>query len=74
MSVHDAEPGRPLTERELETLRLVRDGKTNKAAAHAIGCQEQTVKNYVTAILRKLDATDRTSAVVTAIRQGLIEL
>ena len=50
----------PLTERELEILQLIVDGRTNKEIAQALFISEKTVKNHVTNILRKLDLSDRT--------------
>lgn len=58
----------PLTERELEILRNISSGLTNAEIGYALGISAQTVKNHVTAILRKLGVNDRTQAVVTALR------
>ncbi len=62
----------PLTERELQILRLISNGKSNAAIGEALGISQQTVKNHVTSILRKLAVNDRTQAVVLALRRGLI--
>lgn len=60
----------PLTDRELEILKKVSDGLTNAEIGYALGTSEQTVKNHVTSILRKLAVNDRTQAVVTALKRG----
>ena len=62
-----------LTGREREVLGLVADGKSNKAICRVLDLAEPTVKNHVTALLRKLGVSDRTQAVVEAIRLGLIQ-
>lgn len=64
----------PLTNRELEILRKVGDGMTNAEIGFALGISAQTVKNHVTAILRKLAVNDRTQAVVTALRHGWLSI
>ena len=64
----------PLTPRETETLKYVAEGYSNKQIAHSLGISEQTIKNHVTSILDKLDANDRTHAVVLALRQGWIDI
>jgi DNA-binding NarL/FixJ family response regulator len=63
----------PLSERELEVLRLLADGWNNKAIAARLGLTEGTVKNYVSTILDKLHAANRTHATQIARKQGLIE-
>jgi len=62
----------PLTSRELEILSYVAHGYINKQVAHKLGISEQTIKNHMSSILRKLDANDRTQAVVMAMRYGWI--
>ena len=64
----------PLTERELDILRKVSDGMTNAEIGTALGISAQTVKNYITSILRKLAVNDRTQAVVTALRRGWLTI
>ena len=64
----------PLTQRETEILKLIAEGYLNKQIAAALEISEQTIKNHVTSILRKLNANARTEAVVIAIRQGLITI
>ena len=64
----------PLTPREMEILNYIAQGYFNKEIAVKLGITEQTIKNHVTSILRKLNANARTEAVVVAIKQGLISL
>ncbi len=64
----------PLTPRETEILSYMAQGYLNKQIAISLNISEQTIKNHITSILRKLDANARTQAVVTAIRRGLISL
>jgi DNA-binding NarL/FixJ family response regulator len=62
-----------LSERELEVLRLVADGKANKQIAAELFLAVQTVKFHLTSLYRKLDARTRTEAVREAYRRGLLE-
>jgi DNA-binding NarL/FixJ family response regulator len=62
----------PLTNRETQILRYVADGNSNKKIAQILDISEQTIKNHVSSILRKLNANDRAHAVVLAIRRGWI--
>lgn len=62
----------PITERETEILSYVARGYGNKQIAHVLKISEQTIKNHMTSILRKLDASDRTHAVVMAMQSGWI--
>jgi len=64
----------PLTARETEILDYIAQGYLNKQIAIKLGISEQTIKNHVTSILRKLNANARTDAVVVAIKQGLISI
>jgi len=64
----------PLTYREGQILNYIADGNTNKQIARFLNISEQTIKNHVSAILRKLNANDRAHAVVVAIRRGLISV
>ena len=64
----------PLTPRETEILNYVAQGYLNKQIAFQLGISEQTIKNHVTSILRKLNANARTEAVVKAMKQGLVSL
>ena len=63
----------PLSPREVQILDNIAQGKTNKEVAYALAISEQTVKNHMSSILRKLSVNDRTQAVVYAIRQGWIK-
>lgn len=62
----------PLTERELEILRLMASGIGNREIAIALVLREGTVKNHVSSIFSKLGVTDRTKAVLRAIAAGLV--
>jgi two-component system, NarL family, response regulator DegU len=74
-SKSEAEPFiSPLTPREIEILEFIAKGYLNKQIAAELGISEQTIKNHVTSILRKLNANARTEAVVVAIKQGLIKI
>ena len=64
----------PLTPRETEILNHMAKGYLNKQIAGMLDISEQTIKNHVTSILRKLDANARTQAVITAVRRGIISL
>ena len=64
----------PLTTRETQILSYIANGNTNKQIATALQISEQTIKNHVSAILRKLNANDRAHAVVVAIRHGWISI
>ena len=61
-----------LTQRDIEFLYYVSQGTSNKRIAYVLGINEQTVKNRISAILRKLNANDRAHAVVLAVRNGWI--
>ena len=63
-----------LTKRETEILEYVARGFLNKQIASSLEISEQTIKNHVTSILRKLNANARTEAVVIAIRRGIISI
>jgi len=64
----------PLSPREVEILDNIPQGMTNKQVAYALSISEQTVKNHMSSILRKLSVNDRTQAVVYAMRQGWIRM
>ena len=63
-----------LTQRELEVLRLVRDGNRNKQIADQLSISETTVNFHIKNIIDKLQANDRTHAVTIAVRRGLLEI
>ncbi len=64
----------PLSPREMEILELVTRGASNKEIAHRLTISQQTVKNHMTAVLRKLRVDDRTQAAVYALRHGWVRL
>jgi DNA-binding NarL/FixJ family response regulator len=63
-----------LTEREVEVLSLIAVGNSNKLVADELAISEDTVKGHVKSILSKLGVNDRTHAVTTALKRGIIEL
>jgi DNA-binding CsgD family transcriptional regulator len=63
-----------LTSREMEVLNYMFQGYTNKRIAFELGISESTIKSHVSEILGKLNASDRTGAVVIAIKHGLISI
>jgi len=67
-------PESSLSSREREVLSLIVHGKSNKEIAAELGIAESTVKCHVSVILMRLNANDRTQAVVTALQRGLIHL
>jgi DNA-binding NarL/FixJ family response regulator len=68
-----AEPVESLTQREIELLRLVAEGMSNKAIAQTLSISENTVKYHMKNILQKLGVQNRTEAVTQAIRAGLLD-
>ena len=64
----------PLSPREIEILGFVSQGLSNKEIASILRISDQTVKNNITSILRKLQVNDRTQAVIYALRHGWIDL
>ena len=66
------QPEAPLSERELDVLRQIAAGKSNKQVALALYISEQTVKNHLKHVFDKLNVGDRTSAALLAIRNGWI--
>jgi DNA-binding NarL/FixJ family response regulator len=62
-----------LSAREMEILGYVAQGNSNRRIASLLGIKEQSTKNYVTTILRKLSANDRAHAVSIALKRGWIE-
>ena len=61
-----------LTDREIEVLKLVAEGKFNKEIASQLKISERTVKNHISNIFKKIDVSDRTQAAVFAIKNNMI--
>jgi len=66
------DPPDPLTKREVEILRLMAGGYSNREIAEALGTAEGTIKNHASSILSKLGVRDRTRAVLKALERGYI--
>ena len=64
----------PLTEREIEVLRLIAHGESNQEIADALGIGAATVSKHVSHILSKLHLASRTQAALYALREGLASL
>lgn len=64
----------PLSAREIEILDYIARGNSNKEIAKSLKISDQTVKNHITSILKKLSVNDRTAAVVHALRKGWIKM
>lgn len=64
----------PLSTREVEILDYISRGNSNKEIAKSLKISDQTVKNHITSILKKLNVNDRTAAVVHALRHGWIKI
>jgi len=71
-SAHLAPP--PLTERELEVIRALARGMSDRQIAQSLGISEKTVRNHTSNIYRKLHIFDRTQAVIYAVREGIIDV
>jgi DNA-binding NarL/FixJ family response regulator len=70
-----AEPAtRPLTEREIEILRLIAKGLSNNEAARVLTLSRATVRTHLEHIYEKLEVTNRVEAVTEGLRKGLIEM
>lgn len=63
-----------LTARELEILKILTKGLTNKQIASALGISDNTVRNHINSIIEKLEVSDRTEASTTAIQRGIIDV
>ena len=63
-----------LTKREIEVLKLITEGLFNKEIAYKLSISERTVKNHVSNIFKKINASDRTQAAVFAMRNGLVDV
>lgn len=76
--IHSRTPSIPwqeiLTNREMEVLRLISQGKNNRAISEHLAISEKTVKNHVSNILYKLNVQDRTQAVLLAISYGWVQV
>lgn len=70
----DKDKIKSLTKRELEILKLVSNGQSNRDLATALNISERTVKNHLSSLFKKLDVEDRTQAAVFAIKNDLVEL
>jgi DNA-binding NarL/FixJ family response regulator len=64
----------PLSTREIEILDYIARGNSNKEIAKSLKISDQTVKNHITSILKKLSVNDRTAAVVHALKKGWIKM
>jgi DNA-binding CsgD family transcriptional regulator len=69
-----ATPARPITDRQLEILKNVARGRTNRQIGEILGISEKTVRNHLRTISHKLSTSDRTHAVVLAIGNGWIAI
>jgi len=70
----DLPPIEALTEREHDVLSLIAQGMNNKDIAGTLFLSEGTVKNYVSTIMAKLHANDRTQVVIRALKEGIVKL
>ncbi len=68
------EGGYPLSIREMEVLRLITHGLSNREIAHRLHISQQTVKNHIASIFRKLQVRDRTQAALYALKMGWVQL
>lgn len=63
-----------LTRREIEVLKMIAAGSSNKEIASVLNISERTVKNHISNIFKKIDVSDRTQAAVFAIKNDIITL
>lgn len=63
-----------LTRREMEVLKLMAEGRSNRAIGEYLFISEKTVKNHVSSVLQKMNVQDRTQAVITAIKSGWVKV
>lgn len=63
-----------LTNREIEVLQLMAEGNSNRSIGEKLYISEKTVKNHVSNILQKMDVEDRTQAVITAVKNGWVNI
>ncbi|RCW74735.1 response regulator [Saliterribacillus persicus] len=73
-NIEHRKPLHLLTRRECQVLQLLAEGKSNKGISDTLYISEKTVKNHVSSILQKMSVKDRTQAVVTAIKNGWVEI
>ena len=66
--------GSELTARELEVLKLIVAGKSNKEIGNALSISEATVKTHINNLLSKMGVSDRTQAATTALQRGIVHL
>jgi two-component system response regulator DegU len=71
---HAADEDRVITRREEEVLQLIADGCSTPEVAERLFISQKTVKNHLASIYQKLDARDRTQAVLQAVRMGIVRL
>lgn len=64
----------PLTSREIDILRLIANGLSNKRIGDELGITHNTVKNHIVSLMEKLGAADRTQAVTIALQRGMIDI
>ena len=71
---HPVSEERIVSEREEEVLQLITDGGSTPEVAERLYISQKTVKNHLASIYQKLDARDRTQAVLQAVRMGIVQL
>lgn len=74
VEIEHRKPLHLLTKRECQVLQLLSEGQSNRNISESLVISEKTVKNHVSNILQKMNVNDRTQAVVTAIRNGWVEV
>jgi DNA-binding NarL/FixJ family response regulator len=67
-------PNSELSTREMQVLKLIVKGMSNKQIGEELGISQSTVKWHVNIVLARLNVSDRTAAAVTALRRGIVEL
>ena len=73
-SLANRPPNSELSTRELQVLKLIVKGMTNKQIGEELGISQSTVKWHINIVLARLNVSDRTAAAVTALRRGIVEL
>jgi two-component system response regulator DegU len=74
LATDDVDEDRVVTKREEEVLQLIADGCSTPEVAEQLYISQKTVKNHLASIYQKLDARDRTQAVLQAVRMGIVHL